>query len=456
MTDEERRGNLNILMNAARALSLHVPVSIDDFEHQDARQILKFVWLIVEGCVYSGVVCDAHCFHIRGLLGDVDIHTVRADEVLRKWAVTILQSLRSSPAPATEVRQITDFSELKDCEVYLTLLGKMVPTDKSLQDATTGSYVEKARAVLNAARQIACDPLASPEDIAKGKPLLNAAFLANLFNRCAAAVDEKELQKLRTVDIAETEEREEKALRSWINSLHLTESVGYLFTDERIRDGKVLLMVVEHLYPGAVNWRNYKDTPKKTVWDKVSACNYMLEVAEKNGLHMVNVGGTDVAEGKRKLILAIIWQLRKQATFNMLRGIKLPGGNGEDITDEYVLNWANQRVAECGKDTRIKGFKDSAFKRTAFLIDLLAAVSPTAVEYSLVDRNQTEESYASNAQYMITAAWRAGVDAVLLWEDIYSVNAKMLLTLVAQLLIFWNVHSSGEKEGINVDGGAAG
>ena len=115
-------------------------------------------------------------------------------------------------------------------------------------------------------------------------------------------------------------------------------------------------------------------------------------------LVLVNIGGPDIADGNKKLILAVMWQLMRQYTLDMLKKLS---GDGSAVTEKRMVDWANSKVQSSGKSSSIRSLSDPVLSRALFLIDLCAAVAPNAVDWDLLTPGQTEEEKLSNAKYVI-------------------------------------------------------
>ena len=99
----------------------------------------------------------------------------------------------------------------------------------------------------------------------------------------------------------ETDSREERAFRMWINSLGIETYVNQVFDD--VRDGYVLLEMLNKVEPGVVNFKRVSKPPIKMPFKKVENCNYAVEIGKGWGFSMVNVSGNDFVQGNKKLIL---------------------------------------------------------------------------------------------------------------------------------------------------------
>ena len=147
---------------------------------------------------------------------------------------------------------------------------------------------------------------------------------------------------------------------------------------------------------------------------------------------MVNIGGVDICDKNKKLILGIIWQLMRAHTINILTNLT-PGD--KLVTDSEIIQWANDKVKSSGKASSIRNFNDSSLSTGQFLLDLCAAVESRAVDPSIVTAGGNPEQKLNNARYAISVARKIGACVFLTPEDIVEVKSKMCMMFVASL---WN------------------
>lgn len=164
----------------------------------------------------------------------------------------------------------------------------------------------------------------------------------------------------------------------------------------------------------------------------VENANYVVEVAKGMGFSMINVGGLDIVDVNKKLILAIIWQLMRKYTLNVLAKLAVAEGITE-MTEDLIVRWANDKVAAAGRTTRMRNFKDSSLKNSLFLLELVWAIESRAVDWDQVRSGDTYEDQMLNAKYVISNARKCGACVFLTPEDIVEVKSKMILTFVAAL-----------------------
>jgi plastin-1 len=106
--------------------------------------------------------------------------------------------------------------------------------------------------------------------------------------------------------------------------------------------------------------------------------------------------------------------------------------------DNDILLWANKQVKDSGKQSRMESFKDRSLSSGIFFVNLLGAVEPRVVNWSLVTKGEKDEEKQMNASYIISVARKLGCSIFLLPEDILEVNQKMMLTLTASIM-YWHL-----------------
>jgi plastin-1 len=119
-------------------------------------------------------------------------------------------------------------------------------------------------------------------------------------------------------------------------------------------------------------------------------------------------------------------------TLQVLSGLASKNGVNE-MSENKIVEWANEKVVSAGKLNRVKHFKDSSLKNSKFLLDLVASIEPRAVENQLILSGSSDDDYLNNAKYVISCARKANACVFLTPEDIVEVKSKMIMTFVAAL-----------------------
>lgn len=101
----------------------------------------------------------------------------------------------------------------------------------------------------------------------------------------------------------------------WVNSLNI-ENVYVNNLYEDIKDGIVLLKVLDRIEPGCVDWKKVENKPNIKL-KKVHNANYAVDVGKNMKFSLVGIGGVDLVDGKKKLTLALIWQMVRKHTLSV-------------------------------------------------------------------------------------------------------------------------------------------
>jgi len=220
-----------------------------------------------------------------------------------------------------------------------------------------------------------------------------------------------------------------------MNSLGVDPFVNSLYED--LRNGVILLQLFDKVSPGCVDQKRVNWNPTNS-YKKIENCNYAIELGKQLGFSLVGIQGSDVANANKTLTLGLIWQMMR---FNVI-SILTKAGGGKKITDSEIIAWANEKVKGSGKTSKITSFHDPNLKDGIFLIELVDAVKPGSVEWSLVERGSEQKDYLLNAKYAISIARKVGCVVFALPEDIVEVKNKMIMTYVAGMMA---VGMSGNK-----------
>jgi len=234
----------------------------------------------------------------------------------------------------------------------------------------------------------------------------------------------------------ESDSREERSFKMWINSLGLDQHVSDLAAE--VRDGLLILKLMDKIKPGVVDWS--KTAPKpKNIHAKVINCNYAVALGKSAfGFSLVGIQGKDIQDGITKLVLALTWQLMRYHIINFLSSM-----SSKQLTEKDVVEWANTKVAsmapaaanaQLGAVAPIQRLSDSSLSSGIYVLSLLKAVAPRSVDLAQVTPGVKPDDKKLNAKLAVSCARKAGCLVFLLWEDIVEYRPKMLLVLFATLM----------------------
>ncbi|PKK32766.1 lymphocyte cytosolic protein 1 (L-plastin) [Columba livia] len=361
-----------------------------------------------------------------------DLMKLSPEELLLRWANYHLEN-----AGCNKVNNFS--SDIKDSRAYYHLLNQVAPKgDEEGIPAITIDMsglrekddVQRAECMLQQAERLGCRQFVTATDVVRGNPKLNLAFIANLFNKYPA------LHKPENQDIdwssIEGETREERTFRNWMNSLGVNPRVNHLYSD--LSDALVIFQLYEKIKV-PVDWNRVNKPPYPKLggnMKKLENCNYAVELGKNQAkFSLVGIAGQDLNEGNRTLTLALVWQLMRRYTLNILEDI----GGGEKVNDEIIVSWVNKTLTAAGKDSTISSFKDSKISTSMPVLDLIDAIQPGSIKYDLLKTEDlNDEEKLNNAKYAISMARKIGARVYALPEDLVEVKPKMVMTVFACLM----------------------
>ncbi|XP_012891414.1 PREDICTED: plastin-3 [Dipodomys ordii] len=428
--------NLNLALNSASAIGCHVVnIGAEDLRAGKPHLVLGLLWQIIKIGLFADIELSRN-EALAALLRDgetlEELMKLSPEELLLRWANFHLEN--------SGWQKINNFSaDIKDSKAYFHLLNQIAPKgqkegepriDINMSGFNETDDLKRAESMLQQADKLGCRQFVTPADVVSGNPKLNLAFVANLFNKYPA------LTKPENQDIdwtlLEGETREERTFRNWMNSLGVNPHVNHLYAD--LQDALVILQLYERIKV-PVDWNKVNKPPYPKLganMKKLENCNYAIELGKHPAkFSLVGIGGQDLNDGNQTLTLALVWQLMRRYTLNVLEDL----GDGQKANDDIIVNWVNRTLREAGKSTSIQNFKDKTISSSLAVVDLIDAIQPGCINYDLVKSgNLTEDDKQSNAKYAVSMARRIGARVYALPEDLVEVKPKMVMTVFACLM----------------------
>uniref|UniRef100_A0A8C6SYH7 Plastin-3 n=1 Tax=Neogobius melanostomus TaxID=47308 RepID=A0A8C6SYH7_9GOBI len=436
--------NLNLALNSASAIGCHVVnIGAQDLKEGKPHLVLGLLWQIIKIGLFADIELSRN-EALAALLRDgetlEDLMKLSPEELLLRWANYHLENAGQPKINnfSGDIKVHTFLKYTLDSRAYFHLLNQISPKGTEEEqpriDINMAGFNEKddmkrAEAMLQQADRLDCRQFVTPADVVSGNPKLNLAFVANLFNKYPA------LTKPENEDIdwglLEGETREERTFRNWMNSLGVNPTVNHLYGD--LQDAIVILQLYEKI-KAPVDWNKVNKPPYPKLganMKKLENCNYAVDLGKQTKFSLVGIGGQDLNDGNETLTLALVWQLMRRYTLNVLEDL----GDGEKVNDDVIVRWVNKTLAEAGKSTKISGFKDKEISSSLAVLELIDAIQPGSVDFELVKTaNLSEDDKLENAKYTVSMARKIGARVYALPEDLVEVKPKMVMTVFACLM----------------------
>ncbi|XP_010884531.1 plastin-1 [Esox lucius] len=428
--------NLILAINSALSIGCTV-VNIDapDLMAGKPHLVMGLLWQIIK----TGLFADIEIRRNEALISLLSegeelehLMSMSPEELLLRWVNHHLGNAGVQP-----IRNFSD--DIKDSRAYFHLLDQVSPKGDDMDEMSihidmTGinerDDERRAELMLRQAARLDCRQFVSPMDVVSGNSKLNLAFVANLFN-AHPALDRVNRNGIDPA-IIEGESREERTFRNWMNSLGVAPYVNHLYCD--LCDALVILQLYEKVNV-PVDWKKVNRPPYSTLGSnmkKLENCTYAVELGRNEAkFSLVGIGGVNLNEGSPMHTLALVWQLMRRYTLQVLSNL----GDGEKIGDQIIINWVNTQLKAGKKDTQINSFKDKLISTSLPVIDLIDTIAPSSVKQELVKRgNLSDVDKLNNAKYAISVARKIGARVYALPDDLVEVKPKMVLTVFACLM----------------------
>ncbi|KFO79888.1 Plastin-1, partial [Cuculus canorus] len=428
--------NLNLALNSASAIGCTVVnIGSQDLQEGKPHLVLGLLWQIIKVGLFADIEISRNEALIALLSEEEELDQLMKlspEELLLRWVNYHLVN--------AGWQKISNFSQdIKDSRAYYHLLNQIAPKGDGIDELPikidfSGFHdkndLRRAEYMLQQADKLGCRQFVTPADVVAGNPKLNLAFVANLFNTYPAL--HKPDNSSYDLNLLEGESNEERTFRNWMNSLGVSPYVNHLYSD--LSDALIIFQLYD-MTRVPVDWNHVNKPPYPLLggnMKKIENCNYAVELGKtKAKFSLVGIAGHDLNEGNPTLTLALVWQLMRRYTLNVLSDL----GEGEKVNDDVIIKWVNQTLANANKKTSITSFKDRSIGTSLPVLDLIDAIAPKAVRPEMVKREDLSyEDKLNNAKYAISVARKIGARIYALPDDLVEVKPKMVMTVFACLM----------------------
>jgi len=443
-----RQENLQLGIMSANSIGVvtvnHTPITWSSPE-DNQHMVLGLIWQLVKKAAFKKInLNDAPNIAALLLPGETidDLMGLSPEELLLRWMNYHLNKDKTN----YDGGNVNNFgSDIKDSQAYISLLNRIQPLElhPQLDYSSQGISDEHSRAerVQEMAAALGCGDYITAGDITDGNEKVNMLFAAQLFN------EHPGLEKPDVEQLVIEETLDEKTYRNWMNSLEVKPYVNYLY--HSLSDGIVILQLEDIIRKGCVNWKmvNQPHTYKKLggLMKKIENCNLAVKLAKDPcDCVVVGIDGSDICNMNKMLTLAIVWQLMRAYTMNVLAG-GVTAGKSARQADEIIIKWANQTLADNDKTANFKNFSDQSLKNSTSILQLVESIKPGSVDWDCLENG----NHLENARYCLSCCRRIGARVYALPEHIVDVNKKMVSTIFACLMgigLSAGVASSGDGE----------
>ncbi|KAL1764840.1 plastin-3 isoform X2, partial [Sigmodon hispidus] len=374
--------NLNLALNSACAIGCHVVnIGTEDLRAGKPHLVLGLLWQIVK----------------IGLFADIDLSRNEALAALLRDGETLEELMKLSPKELllrlanfhvenSGWQKINNFSaDINDSKAYFHLLNQIAPKGQKEGEPRidinmsgfNNCFIRLAFAMHSFLGRWSGNELYKLSYILQSRP--NTDLRSFLIHGMPSGLSFLSLER-QISTMYKRETHEERTFRDWMNSLGVNPHVNHLYVPLVITFSFLAgLQLYERIkVPVDRNKVNKPPYPKLGAnMKKLENCNYAVELGKHPAkFSLVGIGGQDLNDGNPTLTLALIWQLTRRYTLNVMEDL----GEGQKANDDIIVNW------------------DKTISSSLAVVDLIDAIQPGCINYDLVmSGNLTEDDKHNNA-----------------------------------------------------------
>eukprot|EP00954_Amorphochlora_amoebiformis_P012065 942529-Amorphochlora_amoeboformis.AAC.1 len=214
---------------------------------------------------------------------------------------------------------------------------------------------------------------------------------------------------------------------------------------KNVKDGILLAKFINIAVPDTIDERALnkpKGSRALTVFQINENMNLVINSAKGIGIKVVNIGATELTEGKKHphLVLGLVWQLVKLQLLNSINLKSHPElvrllEEGEDLEDllrlppeQLLMRWFNYHLKNAGSERRVTNFSGDVKDSKCYTV-LLHQIAPGRCD----DKALEVKDAKKRAQMVLDNAKKLDVEAFITANDICKGNPKLNLAFTAAI-----------------------
>merc|ERR1719402_1289753 len=246
---------------------------------------------------------------------------------------------------------------------------------------------------------------------------------------------------------------EQAAFADWINNnldkdkdvahkLKLNDTGSDMY--EKMDDGILLCKMINLAAPETIDERVINVGKKISIFKQHENLTLAINSAKAIGCVVIGIDSHTLnsSQGKKWLVLGLVWQLIKMYLFKQISISNVPGlinllMDGEDIADlmklspeQLLLRWVNYQLDKAGSTKKIKNFNED-IKDSEIYNDLIAQIAPKDAGVNKLAMKKSD--LTERAEMMLEQAEKIDSRAFVTAKDVVRGQDKLNLAFVANL-----------------------
>jgi len=213
---------------------------------------------------------------------------------------------------------------------------------------------------------------------------------------------------------------------------------------EKMDDGVILCKMINLAAPDTIDERVINKGEKIAIFKQHENLTLAINSAKAIGCVVIGIDSHTLnsSQGKKWLVLGLVWQLIKMYLFKRINVSQIPGlvnllREGEDISEliklspeQLLLRWVNFQLEKAGCSRLIRNFSDD-IRDSEIYTELIAQVAPK--ETGIDKFAMTKEDWLERAEIMLSRAEKLNCRAFVSSQDVVNGHEKLNLAFVANL-----------------------
>ena len=415
MTAFQRTANQNAVIAGAKQIGSAASCGASDIESGNTKVLIGFLQSILKIDLTLKVSIKSAPEIIRlvkeGSKEDAtSMAKLKTEEILIRWV-----NYHAERSNVTRFCTNLD-KDLKDGEFFTILFKRINPQQCDNQPMKEQDMAKRGLLLVEYASRCGVNQFISADSLGNAK--MNVSFLATLFalKHAILPLDQNDFVSTNTALFSSTTDRTLLSFTIWLNSF----GFNLVNITEELQDGQVLAKIINRIVPGTIEWKRVNKVTTSRI-KKLENANYIVDVSKKIGV-VTNLGGNDLSEGNKPLLLAYLTKLQQVSMEVELK----KAGYGKVATEAELIAWANKFAKLGGSKETLTSFKDSFLTTSRFFVEIIAGMNKRAVHWEFVQEGFGDEQKKDNAKYAISLTVALGILTFVGVEDILELKVKLV------------------------------
>uniref|UniRef100_A0A6B2KXY9 Calponin-homology (CH) domain-containing protein n=1 Tax=Arcella intermedia TaxID=1963864 RepID=A0A6B2KXY9_9EUKA len=197
---------------------------------------------------------------------------------------------------------------------------------------------------------------------------------------------------------------------------------------EELKSGVLFCKLIDAIEPSVIAINKLNEDPKNQ-FEINENLDVAIEAAKRLGCSIINIGPSDICEGRKHIVLGLFWQIVRVGLSKSIASISAQVNTDVSISlppEQILLMWINNHIKVAGINKVITNFGED-LKDCEVLTRLLHQLEPELCDLSPLNCTDLEE----RAELFLSLSEKIGCRKFISSEDIVKGNARVNFAFIA-------------------------